>query len=287
MMWCHACSAAFDADACPGCGWAPRYVDGVRCCAADHAQAGHGYDPAYYGELARLETRHFWFRARNRLITHLLRGYFPQARSFLEIGCGTGVVLQSIHAALPELAVSGSELFAEGLAFARARLPDVKLMQMDATRIHFKEEYDVVGAFDVLEHIDDDIRVLAEIHRTLTSGGGVILTVPQHPWLWSHQDELAHHVRRYRRGELEDKLRRCGFAIVHSTSFITLLLPLLALSRRALQRKDDDPFHEMRIGDVSNSLLDAMLKLEFQFLRLGLRLPVGGSRLVVAIKEVR
>lgn len=285
MMWCHACELAFVADACPHCGWHSQRVAGLQCFAPDRAQAGRGYDPAYYGEIAQLEARHFWFQARNRLIVHALRKYLPDARSILEVGCGTGMVLQAIQAANPTLAASGSELFVEGLAFAQVRLPGARLMQMDATRIPFVDEYDVIGAFDVLEHIDDDVGVLHEIHRALHPGGGVILTVPQHPWLWSHQDELAHHVRRYRRGELEDKLRAAGFEVVHSTAFVSLLLPLLALSRRAVTRTDDDPFHEMRIGALANATLGAILQLEFQLLRTGLRLPIGGSRLVVATRD--
>lgn len=249
-----------------------------------NARTGHGYDPAYYADLAKLEMRHFWFRARNRLITHVLRKYFPEARSFLEIGCGTGMVLSAIHASIPNLMVSGSELFVEGLGFAQTRLPNVTLMQMDATQIPFTDEFDVIGAFDVLEHIDDDSRVLHEIHRALHPGGGVILTVPQHPWLWSHQDELAHHVRRYQRGELDDKLQRCGFHIVHSTSFVALLLPLLALSRRAMRCEEDDPFRELQIGNFTNAILGSILKLEFQLLQMGFTLPIGGSRLVVASK---
>lgn len=285
MMWCHACAAAFDSGTCPRCHLGPQERNGLSCFALDRAHPGQGYDPAYYDELARLELRHFWFRARNRLIVHALRKYLASSKSFLEIGCGTGTVLGAIHAALPHVAASGSELFVEGLAFARARVPDVRLMQMDATLIPFIDEFDGIGAFDVLEHIDDDRRVLGEVHRALRPGGIVVLTVPQHPWLWSHQDELAHHVRRYRRRELEDKLRQCGFRILQSTSFVTILLPLLALSRRATTRHDDDPFHEMRIGAVPNAILGAVMGFEYLLLKAGLQLPLGGSRLVVAIKE--
>ena len=285
MMWCHACASVFTGSACPTCGWQPRVLDGFACYALDQAQAGNGYDPALYAEMARLETRNFWFRARNTLIVNALRKHFPAARSLLEIGCGTGIVLQAVHAALPDLAVSGSELFIDGLRFARERLPHARLMQMDATRIPFADECDVIGAFDVLEHIHDDVRVIGEMHRALHPGGGVLLTVPQHPGLWSRQDELACHVRRYRRGELESKLRDSGFKVVYSTSFVSLLLPLLALSRRRMRRDDDDPFHELRIGGAANAALGAVMGIERQWLRAGLRLPAGGSRLVVARKE--
>lgn len=285
MKWCHACSRAFTTDACPQCGWQALQVDGFASFAPDLAESGRGYDPSYHDQIARLEARHFWFRSRIRLIVHALRKHCAGMGAFLEIGCGTGMVLQAIHAAFPRSAVSGSELFVEGLDVARGRLPDACLMQMDATRIPYADEFDAIGAFDVLEHIEDDGRVLDEIHRALHPSGTVILTVPQHPWLWSHQDEMAHHVRRYRRGELEARLHRHGFQVLCSTSFVTLLLPLLAASRRAAKRKDEDPFHEMRMGNTLNALLYGALTLEFWLLRIGLRLPAGGSRLVVATKE--
>jgi len=253
--------------------------------APHQALQGHGYDPAIYAELASLEDRHFWFRARNRLIVHCARKYFPRAQSLLEVGCGTGQVLRALAAAFPGARLHGSELFLEGLAFARDRAPGAQLMQMDATNIPFEDEFDVIGAFDVVEHIEDDERVLSRMHRALKRGGGAIFTVPQHPWLWSEQDVLACHVRRYERGELEAKLRKCGFRVVHSTSFVTILLPALAVSRRAVRQRDADPLREMRIGNITNTLLDIVLRGECALLRTGVRLPVGGSRLVVASKD--
>lgn len=271
--------------ACAACGHAIECRDGVLMFAPGAAHAGRGYDPVHYEELARLESRHFWFRARNRLIVRALGKYFPHARSLLEIGCGTGMVLQAVHENFPGLATSGSDLFVEGLPFARARLPRANLMQMDATRIPFTDEFDVIGAFDVVEHIDDDRAVLHEIHRAIVTGGGAVFTVPQHPWLWSFQDELACHVRRYRCGELEGKLRESGFRVVYSTSFVTLLLPLMAASRRRAPKAGGDPYHELRVGGTVNAALYAALTLEYHLLQTGLRLPAGGSRLVVAIKD--
>ena len=65
---------------------------------------------------------------------------------------------------------------------------------MDARRIPFEDEFDVIGAFDVLEHIKEDEQVLVQMHRAVKSGGGIMLTVPQHMFLWSEQDVQAHHV---------------------------------------------------------------------------------------------
>lgn len=286
MRVCPACRAPMTTTrTCTACGHRIQVLDGIELFAPDAAQSSDGYDPALYPEIAALEDRNFWFQARNRLIVHAIAKYCPRISSLLEIGCGTGQVLRAAGVAFPTIRVSGSELFIEGLKFARERVPSAHLMQMDATRIPFTDEFDAIGAFDVIEHIRDDRRVLAQIHLALKPGGVAFLTVPQHTWLWSHQDEIAHHQRRYRRGELEKKVRESGFEILHSTSFVTILLPLLILSRLAIRRRDHDPLHEMRIGSTVNRALGAALGLEFQLLRTGICLPLGGSRLVVAVKR--
>lgn len=253
--------------------------------APQSANSVGGYDPAFYAELAALEDDNFWFQARNRLITAAIRRYFPDAGKFLEIGCGTGQVLRAIGRALPHAQLSGSELLLEGLSFARTRVPAAHLMQMDATNIPFSEEFDLIGAFDVIEHVEDDTKVLREARKALRKNGGIILTVPQHPWLWSHQDDMAHHVRRYARHELEAKVKDAGFRPVYSISFVSLLLPAMILSRMGRHRDSADPLREFRIGRTTNRLLAAACSAEYALIRAGTRFPVGGSRLVVAKKE--
>ena len=94
---------------------------------------------------------------------------------------------------------------ARGLGGRGRRVPDAALMRMAARRIPFDGEFDVVGAFDVIEHIEDDRAVLREMHRAAVPGGGILLTVPQHPFLWSEFDRQARHVRRYTAPELREK----------------------------------------------------------------------------------
>lgn len=114
----------------------------------------------------------------------------------------------------------------------------------------------------------------------------MLATVPQHPSLWSVQDDAAHHVRRYRRGELEDRMRAAGFEILYSTSFVSLLLPALFMSRRRMHdvRTEHDPFAEFRIPRWLDATLGAVMAIERMLLLAGIRMPVGGSRLVVARK---
>ncbi|MFK2878786.1 class I SAM-dependent methyltransferase [Rhodanobacter hydrolyticus] len=262
-------------------------LDGIPCYAPELARESPGFKAEHFAKLAAVEDGHFWFRARNELIVHVLRRYFPHARSMLEIGCGTGYVLREVTDKLPQLRVCGSEIFLEGLSFASRRVPVADLFQMDAQRVPFVEEFDLIGAFDVVEHIADDMRVLREIHHALMPGGGAIFTVPQHPWLWSAQDEHACHQRRYRRSELANKLRTIGFRVVFSTSFVSLLLPLLAASRWRRQTLDADgeaSTSEFGLSPLLNSSLYGALCLERWLIQIGLRFPAGGTRLIAAVK---
>lgn len=257
---------------------------GFPAFAPELAHAESGYDPTHYSALAGLESRNFWFRARNRLIVWALGRYFPGARRFLEAGCGTGFVLSGITAAFPALEMTGSEVAAEGLGFAARRAPAARLIQMDARRIPFRGEFDAAGAFDVIEHIEDDRAVLRALREALVPGGGLLLTVPQHPFLWSEYDVRARHVRRYRAADLCAKLTEAGFEIVKMTSFVTLLLPLMIASR-FMQRApgaDYDPLAELRIAPWLNWTLEQALDLERLLIRAGINFPVGGSLLVVA-----
>ncbi len=274
---------------CPQCGFEPETIAGFPAFAPELARAGSGYDPAHFAELAALEARNFWFRARNRLIAWALARYCPGAKRFLEAGCGTGFVLAGLADAFPGLEITGSEVAAEGLAFAARRAPGTQLVQMDARRIPFRAEFDAVGAFDVIEHIEDDRAVLAALREALVPGGSLLLTVPQHPFLWSEFDVRARHVRRYRAAELRGKLAEAGFEIARMTSFVTLLLPLMLVSRLAQRapRADYDPLAELRIASWANWALEHVLDVERAMIRAGLSLPAGGSLLVVARRRER
>ena len=286
MRLCPGCGAALAAAAwdCGACGYRPQQRAGFLALAPDLAAQSEGFDPALFAELAKLEERNFWFRARNRLIVWALQHQMPAFADFLEVGCGTGYVLQGVAAAFPAAHLCGTEAQTEGLQFAAARVPRAAFLQMDARCMPFDRAFDVSGAFDVIEHIKEDETVLAQMHRALRPGGSLLLTVPQHPFLWSEYDVRAHHVRRYTSGELRQKLARAGFRIVKMTSFVSVLLPLMMLSRltRRTDAADYDPLAELRIGALANALLERALDAERLLIRAGLSLPFGGSLLAVA-----
>jgi SAM-dependent methyltransferase len=244
-----------------------------------------GFDASRFEALAAVEQGHFWFRSRAQLVVWALRRHFPGAHSLLEIGCGTGNVLALIRESSPLLRIVGAEAHAEGLALAARRVPGAELLQMDARRIPYRDEFDVVGAFDVIEHVEEDEDVLRGMFAACRAGGGVLITVPQHPWLWSYRDEFARHRRRYRRAELLRKLAAAGFVRPWSSSFVTLLLPLMALSRlRQRAPEGFDPSGELRVGRAANSVLGAVMRLERGLIYAGFSLPLGGSLLAVAHK---
>ena len=287
MKLCLNCEKSFEAATwvCPHCSHQPQSINGHIAFAPDLARESEGFEPEYFPRLAQQEAGNFWFRARNRLLIWAIARYFPQANSLLEIGCGTGFVLSGMKQAFPDLVLSGSELFSEGLGFAATRLPGVELFQMDARRIPFREEFDVVGAFDVLEHIKDDVEVLAEMYRAARPGGGVMITVPHHQFLWSPVDEFARHVRRYETRELREKVERVGFSTERVTSFVSFLLPLQIASRFRQRNKEVDPDAEYNISPRINMILEQILTVERAAIRAGLSFPAGGSILLVARRK--
>lgn len=287
MMVCPACLRPVTASwACGGCGYRARSEGKLLILAPQLLASAVAFPSESFARLAALEDRNYWFRARNRLIVWALRRHFSGLRSFLEVGCGTGCVLGAVEAAFPAAAALGSEAHLAGLECAARRLRRASLLQMDAANIPFRDEFDVVGCFDVLEHIEDDRRVLQQCFLAARPGGGIILTIPQHPFLWSAADEYAGHVRRYTRDEIVGKVAAAGFTPLMVTSFVSLLFPVLAAARRRHRRVQPgyDPGAELEVGRALNLVLEAALDFERQLIRLGVRFPFGGSLLLLARK---
>jgi SAM-dependent methyltransferase len=279
---CVLCDTRFVSDAwtCPACGRTPAMSNGVLTFAPELA-TGNGTDADYRFEALEIaEATHFWFLSRAHLIVWAIRRYFPRTLSILEIGCGTGSVAGAIGSALPDARITAGELLLDGLQRARRRFPHVDFMQMDAKRMPFDAEFDLIGAFDVIEHLDDDSAALREIRAAVRPGGGVLITVPQHPSLWSAFDDSSHHRRRYTRKELASKLHAAGLTVVRMTSFASMVLPLMIISRRLPQRFD--PERELRVPPAANRVLSLLSSVERLAIAAGLSLPAGGSLFAAA-----
>jgi SAM-dependent methyltransferase len=271
-----------------------QVIDGVRCYAPELAMENNDFPLDQFEALYKGEETNFWFRSRNRIIMHQFhkRNMGDKSGRLLEIGCGTGYVLNGLSKEFPKLKLAGAEIYLSGLHFARKRLPAVEFVQLDATRMPFENEYEAIGAFDVLEHIDADTEVMRNVYKALRPGGFFFITVPQHPALWSAIDEFSCHKRRYTRAEMKGKLQEVGFEVKRVTSFVSSLLPILYLSRirrknvKAADLTHEQILSELYLNPVLNTVFGWMMRIDEFFIRLGISLPAGGSLLVVAQKKI-
>jgi SAM-dependent methyltransferase len=254
------------------------------------------YDPTCYESLVVAEERHVWFRARNQLIATLAGQVvqpFGVGYRVLEVGCGSGYVLRALKQVCAGGTVIGMDLFEDGLRNARARLPNTALVRGDILQPPFSARFQLIGLFDVLEHLDDDMRVLRAIRELLTEDGVLMVTVPAGAALWSYADVVAKHVRRYELAGLETKLRQAGFVVEYASPFMATLYPVLWAGRRVASFRDRrsaaDPERskelfddELNINPVAGLTLGWFLKQELRWLRRRRRLPFGSSLIAIA-----
>jgi SAM-dependent methyltransferase len=249
------------------------------------APADVHYDATYFEEFAAIAPHHFWFVSRNALLVWAVGRYAGDARSMLEVGAGTGQVLAALRRAYPRLALAGTEALVEGLRIAAAAVPDAELVQADARQLPFEAEFDAVGAFDVLEHVREHETALAQIVRAVRPGGTVLLTVPQHDFLWSAMDDYAGHSRRYSRASLTALLAGQGLVVERMTSFVSLLLPWMWLSRRRQRRQAS--MADFHLPPALNAAGRGVMTAERALIRAGVPMPAGGSLLAVARRPAR
>ena len=236
-----------------------------------------------YDAMHALEHTHWWFRGRRRILLQLLRRATDSSHGrlrILDFGCGTGGNT-STYAVLGS--VFGIELDAAAVRLAHARGGAV-YCRSSGTQLPFRSGgFDVVVASDVLEHIEDDTTAAAEITRVLRPGGVAVISVPAHQWLFSQHDAALHHMRRYRKKQLSDLLRRVGLRIRRLSYWNTALFPAIALSRLLRRRQN---IHELRVEErlppgILNESLTVLLAAEAAILR-HVSLPWGLSLIAVA-----
>jgi SAM-dependent methyltransferase len=253
------------------------------------------YDPRFFGRIAEIEDRHFWFCARNRVIAAAVRRVIaglPTGYRVLEVGCGTGVVLRQLTKLCRDGEVIGMDLYSQAAVFASRRAA-CRVIVGDILNPPPLGEFDVIGIFDVLEHLINDRQILGGLNRMLKPGGALILTVPTHMSLWSYFDVAARHCRRYATTELAHILRETGFEVEYLTEFMMSLFPLLWLVRRIKggsgmmdrERAAEKAATELKVIPVVNGLLKLILTWETFVIRRRWRLPVGTSLLAVARKK--
>ena len=186
-----------------------------------------------YQQMAELDDRHWWYRARRKIIADLIRreARLPADAHILEIGCGTGHNL----AMLADFGhVDGLELDDEARAISEKRLGrevmSSPLPELSGVR---DRHYDLIGAFDVIEHIDEDRAAINSIASRLKPGGKFIMTVPAHQWMWSAHDTVNHHKRRYSKRGLRELFEGSPLKLDSVGYFNSLLFPIAVAQRAA------------------------------------------------------
>lgn len=267
-------------------------IDGIKCFSPDVANTYDDYPDGGFDLTDQRGESSFWVRSRNRLFKSIVYDHLvPTGKTkFLEIGCGTGGFIQQIIEN-ENLEITGSEIYLKGLLYAKKNLPDVDFIQFDVTKGEVGEEFDLIVAFDVIEHIENDVAAILNINRMLHKGGVLIVTVPQHMFLWSRLDEIVRHKRRYSRRELVTKLQENGFEVSYVTSFLFVLFPLMLVSRMFDKGRDQLKAAEVELEkrvkfpNALNWLFDRFMRIDEALIRFGISLPFGGTLVVVARKR--
>ena len=186
-----------------------------------------------YDQMAELDERHWWYCARREVVAALIQRVVrpPKGAAILEIGCGTG------HN-FPMLAefghVEALELDDEARAIAEKRLGrSIMTSPLPELAGVPERHYDMIGAFDVIEHIEDDAASLTSIAMRLKPGGKFVMTVPAHQWMWSEHDTVNHHKRRYSKAGLKALIDGSPMKLEAIGYFNSLLFPVAIAERMA------------------------------------------------------
>lgn len=236
-----------------------------------------------YPILYEVEQSHWWHIGRRRILAgfveEICRQVTDRPPRILDVGCGTGANLLMLS---KYGQAEGVDISEDALAFCRARgLNEVKLGAAEELP-YADATFDLVTAFDVVEHMDNDLAGLTEMRRVLRPGGRVLLFVPTFMFLWGLQDDVSHHRRRYRLPQLRRVLEQAGFEVERTTyANITFFAPIL-LVRQLMRFTGIKAASENNINvPALNGVLAAIFGAESTILRY-INLPFGVSGLCVA-----
>lgn len=238
---------------------------------------------AYHDTIYTLEKSHWWYRVRRSIVHNLIGTFFPNRKSLciLDIGCGTGSLLSELSRYGD---AHGIDFSPRAVAFCKERgIEQIKVGSVIDIS-YPDEQFDLVLALDIVEHVADDARALAEIKRVLKPDGIAILFVPAFMFLWGSTDVYSEHHRRYTRSALREKLLTAGFLPERLTYFNTFLFPPIA-AWRLLNRIV--PLHSHSEVQLNNSFINGILyaifRAEARFLHF-INFPFGVSILAVVRK---
>lgn len=238
---------------------------------------------------AEIEENSFWFKHRNEVIKTALQN-FPPSGAIFDVGGGNGFVACALvesgfECVLVEPGITGSRI-----ALQRG-LKNVICATLSSSGF-LPNSLHGVGLFDVLEHIEDDLSFLLNLHNLLSDDGKIYLTVPAYNLLWSNEDVNAGHFRRYNRKSLTKVFEGAGFQIKYVSYFFCFLPPAIFMLRtiptflgfrQELSSETAQNEHKAQTG-LSGKIVDKINNWELSQIRKCKTLPIGASLLAVAQK---
>jgi len=236
-----------------------------------------------YPIMFRVEQAHWWYTGRRKILAgfveQICREVTDRRPRILDVGCGTGANLLM----LSEYGeAEGVDISEDALAFCRERGLD-KVRLGAGEKLPYEDgTFDLVTAFDVVEHMNDDLAGLREMRRVLRPGGRALLFVPTFMFLWGLQDDVSNHRRRYRLPQLRRLLEQAGFEIERTTyANITFFLPILVM-RQLMRLTGVKAESENNINVTAlNGVLGSVFGAESWLLKF-MNLPFGVSGLCIA-----
>ena len=242
----------------------------------------------YYKEYYDLERKHWWFVAREKIICNYIKKLIKNGNldqtplKILNIGCGPGRSSQYLSS-FGE--VTSIEYDKDCCEFASERT-GLKIINGSITELPFEDKsFDLVCAFDVIEHVEDDQLAVSEMKRVAKNEGVLLITVPAFMSLWSHHDVINHHFRRYKINEIErlfDKQKDGNKIFVSYFNFI--LFPPIYIIRQlsnllisSNKRPGSGSDFETFKPGITNQFLYKVMVFESKLLNLSLKLPFGVS----------
>jgi SAM-dependent methyltransferase len=246
-------------------------------------------DPTYTLQYEKYEKEHWWHVARGELIVWAMEKFGPKHAdaSWLDIGCGTGVLLESYNTIPSKM---GIEMDASSVDRARSKGLNV-LQQIDTKDFAYNKHgtFDLITLCDVIEHIEDDRAAIAGVYDALKPNGIALVTVPAMKSLWSAHDIRNHHFRRYSKRDMTALFPSDKWSIRKVTYFSTALLPLIWPYRQFKRMiHGTDPTQTADDKRFGPPLIDrtflALFRAECRLLK-HMPMPLGSSLLLVAKKQ--
>ena len=232
--------------------------------------------PVQPGSSSLRRRGYWWHRARADLLGVVMRPHLGTPRRTLDVGSADAPSVGWMRGEQQHVSL---DLLPEGLVPGQG-------VCGSATELPFADEtFDVVSAFDVVEHCADDARAVAELARVLTPGGRMLLSVPAYQWAWSDHDVQAGHHRRYTRPELVRLVEAGGMQVLRATYAFSAVFPLF-VAERLRRRVAPTPPGDTRLPQVSaraDRLLMGLCAADARLLRRR-DLPYGSSVLLAAVK---